>query len=89
MIDNGTAACQLKGQREICTIYCDDGFQLLGNATALCGDLNNDGRMEWITPAATCKSSIITRKSIYVYQHYVLKVLPEIPLLDQVPSHSY
>nr|XP_039267286.1 uncharacterized protein LOC120342501 isoform X7 [Styela clava] len=60
-IDNGTVTCILKEDgpaSELCTIHCDDSFQLVGQATALCGDMNGDGSVEWISPPGSCISVV-------------------------------
>ncbi|XP_077967218.1 sushi, von Willebrand factor type A, EGF and pentraxin domain-containing protein 1-like [Styela clava] len=40
---------------EICSVSCDRGYSLVGNATVLCGDPDKDGTVDWISPLPKCK----------------------------------
>ena len=52
--ENGTIACTRSGfvVGDICTIRCDDGFDLIGSATRICL-----GNQTWSGREATCVPS--------------------------------
>ena len=49
--DNGTIACTRSGFviGDVCTVRCDDGFDLIGSATRICL-----GNQTWSGTEATC-----------------------------------